>query len=112
VQSHFQVDKQTEGGASVLTLSGELDVASAGSLEQALSEVANDKHLVIDLRQLEFIDSTGLSVLVAANQRALDSGQRLGIVNGGTQVQRLLTLTGLTERLQVADTLEQLLHGA
>lgn len=112
MQSHFQVDRRTDGSASVVTLSGELDVASAGSLEQALSEVSDHQHLIIDLRQLDFIDSTGLSVLVAANQRALDSGQRLGIVNGGTQVQRLLTLTGLTERLQVADTLEQLLDGA
>jgi anti-anti-sigma factor len=49
------------------------------------------------------MDSTGLSVLVRAHQRAEESGRRLGLVNGSQQVQRLLTLTGVADRLTLAD---------
>ena len=73
---------------------------------------ALDKPLVIvDLRELEFMDSTGLSVLVKAHQRAEEQGRRFGLVNGSQQVQRLLTLTGVADRLTVVDAPEDLLGG-
>jgi anti-sigma B factor antagonist len=93
----------------VLKLSGELDVASSGALEQAVEEVSDYDRLVIDLSDLEFMDSTGLSVLVAAHQQALTAGHEFCVVQGPAQVQRLLALTGLEQRLTVAETLEQLL---
>ena len=65
--------------------------------------------LVLDLRELEFMDSTGLSILVKANQRAADAGRRFGLVKGSRQVQRLLDLTGVAERLTLVDAPEQLL---
>ena len=65
----------------------------------------------MDLRELEFLDSTGLSVLVKANRRAVEAGQRFALVRGGPQVQRLLELTGVADRLTVVDTPEELLGG-
>ena len=67
---------------------------------------------VVDLRNLEFMDSTGLSVLVRAHQRAEENGRRLGLVNGSQQVQRLLTLTGVAERLTLTDLPAELLDGS
>jgi anti-sigma B factor antagonist len=93
----------------VLKLSGELDVASSGLLEQAVEEVSDYDRLVIDLSELEFMDSTGLSVLVAAHQQSVAAGREFCVVQGPAQVQRLLALTGLEQRLTVAETLEQLL---
>jgi anti-anti-sigma factor len=114
VQSHFRVETRSEGSATVLTVTGELDLASAPALEEELEQVLNGGSglVVVDLRQLEFIDSTGLSVLVKAHQRAQDADASFGLVRGGAQVQRLLSLTGLEDRLRVAETPEELLSGA
>jgi anti-anti-sigma factor len=57
------------------------------------------------------MDSTGLSVLVKAHQRAEESGKRFALVKGSQQVQRLLSLTGVAQRLTVVDAPEQLLAG-
>jgi anti-anti-sigma factor len=105
VQSHFRVEARSQGQAYVLAVSGELDLAAASSLEGELDQAleSGSQVIVIDLRDLEFIDSTGLSVLVRAHQRAQQSNLQLGLVNPGAQVERLLSLTGLAQRL----TLEQ-----
>ena len=109
MQSHFAVDIRNEGGTAVLALKGELDLASSPALEEQLAHVADVESVIIDLRGLEFIDSTGLSVLVKAHQEAQESGRRFGVVRGSAQVQRLLGLTGLAERLAVADAPDDLL---
>ena len=93
----------------MLRLFGELDLASSPVLEEELEKVSGHQLIVIDLRELEFIDSTGLSVLVKAHQRAKDQGRELGLVKGEGQVQRLLGLTGLADRLKIADVPEELL---
>lgn len=97
----------------MLAVSGELDLASAPVLEEHLAEAFRSAGgaVIVDLRELEFIDSTGLSVLVKAHQQAQETGCDFGIVNGGAQVRRLLSLTGVTERLRVADEPDELLSG-
>jgi anti-sigma B factor antagonist len=97
----------------VLALDGELDLASSPALEEALARAfsSDASTLIIDLRQLEFMDSTGLSILVRAHQRAQDSNRRVWLVRGPTQVQRLLTLTGVADRLSLVDSPEDALAG-
>jgi anti-sigma B factor antagonist len=113
VQSHFRVEVLNEGRTSVITVSGELDLASSAALEEELARVigSESEQVVIDLRELEFMDSTGLSTLVKAHQRAEGVGKRFGLVRGPQQVQRLLSLTGVEERLRFADTPEELIGG-
>jgi anti-sigma B factor antagonist len=112
VGENFTVEVQSENRAAwVLAVTGELDLASSPALEQEL-ERANDagaKLIVVDLRGLAFMDSTGLHVLVKAHKRARDAGRRFALVQGGKQIQRLLSLTGLDEKLTVADSPEELL---
>lgn len=105
MQSHFRVETQTDGESRVLLMSGELDLAAAGSLEEELERAlsSGSPTIVLDLRDLEFIDSTGLSVLVRAHQQAQEQGVQLGLVNAGAQVERLLSLTGLADRLTLAE---------
>ena len=115
MRTPFRVEVRSDGRATVLAISGELDLASSPALESELDRVVDStgdgSMVILDLRELEFMDSTGLSVLVKANQRSQEAGRRFGLINGGRQVQRLLSLTGVAERMTVADSLEELLHG-
>jgi anti-anti-sigma factor len=106
VQSNLEVDVRDGDQAVVIGVSGELDLASSPGLEEEL-----DRHMtsgtglvIVDLRQLEFMDSTGLSVLVRAHQQATENGQRFAVVRGPAQVQRLLNLTGVADRLTLVDS--------
>ncbi len=113
MQSNFNVELHDGTQAVVIGVSGELDLASSPALERELERGAASKAelVIVDLRDLEFMDSTGLSVLVRAHQRAIENGQRFGIVKGPQQVQRLLTLTGVADRLTLADSPDELLRG-
>jgi anti-anti-sigma factor len=114
VQSNFGVEVREGELAVVVGVSGELDLASSPELESELerSTSSDAELLIIDLRELEFMDSTGLSVLVRAHQKATQSGKRFAVVKGSQQVQRLLSLTGVAERLTVVNTPEELLAGS
>ena len=111
MQSHFRLEVHNEQTATVIAVSGELDLASSPALQEELdrAQSANAQLLIIDLRELDFMDSTGLSVLVRAHQRADEQGRQLAMVKGPQQVQRLLSLTGVADRLTVVDTPEELL---
>jgi anti-sigma B factor antagonist len=110
MQSNFRVDVRSENGAPLLSVKGELDLASSPALEEEVERAVADAAplIIIDLRELEFMDSTGLSVLIRAHQRTQERGHRLAIVNGSRQVRRLLSLTGVAERLTIVDRPEQL----
>lgn len=112
MQSNFLVDTQTAGRTFTLVLSGELDLVSSPILEQAF-EVAFESELelmVVDLRGLEFMDSTGLHKIVAAQQRAVHSGRRFCLIRGAEQVQRLFDLTGVGELMTMVDSPDELLE--
>ena len=91
-------------GATMLSLVGELDLASMHLLEQELDRVgAQGQELVLDLRRLQFIDSTGLHALLRADRQRSDSGGQLTIVRGPRAVDRLFRLTGLDSRLRIVE---------
>jgi anti-anti-sigma factor len=96
------VEPQSNG---VVVVAGELSLAEAPILERHLADVlANaSSTVVVDLAGVEFIDSTGLSVLVRAQQQASERGIEFGVQNPRAQAHRLLSLTGLEERLTIAD---------
>jgi anti-anti-sigma factor len=114
VESSFQVQVRNADRGAVIVVSGELDLASAPTLEEELDRAAaNGADLVIvDLRELEFIDSTGLGLLIKANRQAEEAGRRFAIVRGQSQVQRLLGVTGIEQRLTLVDSPEELLETA
>lgn len=113
MQSEFRVDVRQEKGGTVIAVSGELDLASSPALEAELDRVfdSDEPVVILDLRQLDFMDSTGLSVLIRAHQTAENADRRLWLVKGPPQVQRLLTLTGVGERLDLVDAPEDALGG-
>jgi anti-anti-sigma factor len=113
VQSQFHVEVREEEEATVIALSGELDLASSPELEERLEQVfgSGAQVVILDLRELDFMDSTGLSVLVKAHQTAEAAGRQLCLVKGTPQVQRLLSLTGVADRLRLLDSPEEALSG-
>jgi anti-sigma B factor antagonist len=84
-------------------LTGELDISSASSVESRLIEIEQrePERLILDLRRVNFIDSTGLSMIINADGRAKKAGRRLTIVSGEGVPQRILRTVGLEDRLDV-----------
>jgi anti-sigma B factor antagonist len=84
-------------------LTGELDISSASSVESRLIEVEQrePERLILDLRRVNFIDSTGLSMIINADGRARKAGRRLTIVSGDGVPRRILRTVGLEDRLDV-----------
>lgn len=74
---------------------GELDLASAAALEEEVRELRRSgfDEIVIDLRHLRFLDSTGLRLLLSLRNQAKRDGHRLRLVRGPRQVQRVFDLT-------------------
>jgi anti-sigma B factor antagonist len=101
----LDVTTEQHPGQTRVVLSGELDIASADGLEKQLAaiEVDSPATLVLDLRGVEFIDSTGLRSVVAADGRARSHGRRLAVVHGPNAVARLLTVTQLDQRLEIVE---------
>lgn len=113
MQGQFRVEVRNEAGGTVIGVSGELDLASSPTLEESLERVfeSGTPVVILDLRELDFMDSTGLSLLIRAHQTAENAERRLVLVQGPPQVQRLLSLTGVGERLAVVDAPEDALGG-
>jgi anti-sigma B factor antagonist len=112
VGEHLHVGVQKHDHAIVVvSLDGELDLASVPLLESeiARAEVRDAAKLVIDLRGLQFIDSTGLRAIFEAHAGARERGQEFAVTRGSEQVQRLLSITRLGEHLPVIDSPEQML---
>ena len=84
---------------------GELDIAAAHELEQMLrGAVVRARLLVLDLRDLTFIDSSGAHVIVDVSVRANRTPCRLVVIHGSPQVQRMFAITGLDRLFEtVAD---------
>jgi anti-anti-sigma factor len=101
--SPFEVTIEEHAGAVHARLAGELDISSAPRLEEVLGRVEADGPplLVLDLSGLDFMDSTGLRLLIGADARARGAGRRLVLIQGNEMVQRVLRLTRLDERLEI-----------
>ncbi|HEY1359351.1 MAG TPA: STAS domain-containing protein [Thermoleophilaceae bacterium] len=107
----LDVKEDRMSAAQALELTGELDAASAPALRERLAEVATRGKgpLVIDLSALEFIDSTGLSVLLNAKRRLTRRGRGLALVCPPGHVRRILEVTQLLDTLDCHSSREDAL---
>ncbi len=91
----------------VIALSGELDLATVPVAEaELLRAEASQELIVLDLRGLTFIDSTGLRLIIGADRRARERGASFVIVHAVPQVRRLLELSGIAAHLDVFESLD------
>jgi anti-anti-sigma factor len=94
----FTVRTERRGDTAVVVPSGELDLATAPALEGALArafEAAGDGSVVLDLRELGFIDSSGLRTLLTARRRAEEAGASFSLVAGHRGLERTLEIAGV-----------------
>jgi anti-anti-sigma factor len=91
-------------GVACIYLAAELDIASAPRFERVLRRAELQARLVVlDLRDLTFMDSFGLRLIAASDRRTQQMGRRLVLLRGPPQVQRLLAVTEAGEGLEVAE---------
>jgi anti-sigma B factor antagonist len=97
----FSISDDTD--PPVLTVRGEVDLASAPKLAAAMTELMDrgHTHVAVDLGAVEFIDSSGLGVLVGSLRRLRDDGGDLVLRAASPPVTRILELTGLDGLLPV-----------
>jgi anti-anti-sigma factor len=91
-----------------IVLTGEADLLGAPNIEAALrnASASEPELIVIDLRNLTFIDSSGLHALITGHELCRARGHELRIIPGPENVQRLVELTGLKESLPFTDAAE------
>jgi anti-sigma B factor antagonist len=97
-------------GVTSIALTGELDMATASILNDQLTAVeqGDSRTIVLDLRDLRFIDSSGLHALVRAYRRSETDGHRLLLVRANPSVRRLCEMTGTEFLLETIGTAEPL----
>ena len=95
----------------ILALEGELDMASSTLLQEALARAncEGTGTVVLDLRGVRFLDSSGLKAIFRARKAVRERGQQFAVTPGSAQVQRLLSLTHLDEHLRTIDSPDALL---
>jgi anti-sigma B factor antagonist len=95
---------ERDGDRHVIELLGELDIAGASRMEEELLRVESTDaaSIVVDLRGLEFIDSTGIRLLVMAAHPSR-AGDRFALLRGPAQVHRVFEITDLASRLPFTD---------
>src|SRR6187200_706831 len=94
----FSVRTEQHGDAAVVIPTGDLDLATAPALEDALSRSFDGDgggRVVLDLRELEFIDSSGLRTLLTARRRAEEAGAQFSLVAGHRGLERTLEIAGV-----------------
>jgi anti-sigma B factor antagonist len=105
--ANLDFETTRNGTVAVIAPTGELDLSGAALLEDEFDRLASESELstlVLDLRQLEFMDSSGLRLVVLADMRAREAGRRFVLVKGAETVHRVFEITRMSERLEfVAD---------
>jgi anti-sigma B factor antagonist len=101
----FRVEVSAGPDEAVVAAFGEVDLASADELRRPIVELldAGARSVLVDLRGVTFLDSTGIHVLVAAHRHAGALGARMPLVLGGRATRRVLELTGLMDHFEIVD---------
>jgi anti-sigma B factor antagonist len=111
-RSEFSVSLRREGAAAVVTPAGEIDIATVAAVrEELLSAEEGADVVVLDLREVTFFDTQGISLVIEEQLRLSNTGTRLVVVRAPPLVHRLFDIAGVTPRLTVVDDPSEALGG-
>ena len=101
----FEIERRDDTVQVHLVLRGDLDLYNAPAFDDALVAVEGEKWptLVLDLRELQFMDSMALRLIMRTQARAEQDGRRLVLVRGPEHISRVLALSGLDKHLELVD---------
>ena len=109
----FSTSLERRDDAAIVTMQGDLDIATEAQATADLARAMDGAELlIVDLRELSFLDSTGVRVLLAADLRARENGMRFGLVRGDGMIARLLDVTRIDQRFPVVDDPDELIGGS
>ena len=108
----LSVTSRQEGTRTVIAVGGEIDVYTAPSLRERLNELVAAGHydLVVDMEKVEFLDSTGLGVLVGGLKRVRSYDGTLRLVCSQEKILKVFRITGLTKVFPIHATLQEALE--
>jgi stage II sporulation protein AA (anti-sigma F factor antagonist) len=99
----FSVERIDLGDEVILSLRGEFDLSGVGAFNSAVPAAAPEKSVILDLRRLSFLDSSGLQAIINLHRRAGTEGWSLLLKGPQRQVVRLLQLTGADQHLTLVE---------
>jgi len=104
----ISVATREEAGRSVLAVKGEVDVHTAPELDAALTQVveAGSYKIIVDLSAVDFLDSTGLGVLVKALKRVREHDGSLAVITTTDRISKVFRITGLDTAIGLHSTLQ------
>src|SRR5579862_4364866 len=104
----LSLSTRTEGGKTVVTVGGEIDVYTAPKLREQLIDLVStgNYHLVVDMENVDFLDSTGLGVLVGGLKRVRAHDGSLRLVCTQERILKIFRITGLTKVFPIHTTVE------
>jgi anti-sigma B factor antagonist len=108
----LSLNHRQEGDRTVLEVAGEVDVYTAPKLREKLVELVGEGnyHLVVDMTKVEFLDSTGLGVLVGGLKRVRSHEGSLALVCTQERILKIFRITGLTKVFPIHDSLDDALQ--
>lgn len=103
------IDSRPEGDWSVIEVKGEVDVYTAPKLREKIVDLVNQgsTQLIVDLEGVEFLDSTGLGVLVGGLKRVKSHDGTLALVCTKPKILKVFSITGLSKVFPIYDRIEQ-----
>ncbi len=109
VMQRFKViERDLDSDCRNIQVEGELDLAVAERLDEALAKaIAECNRVLVGLERCEFIDSSGIAVILRAHSRMEGEGKRLAVYGPTAQVLRVLSMTGLTGNGLVFDSADE-----
>ena len=109
MEQEFHIEERIDRGLPVIAVVGEIDVATAPQLREALHQVIAQGHptVVLDLLGVTFLDSTALGVLVGGLKRCRELGGELHVVVTDARIKKIFEITGLVKVFPIVDTLSE-----
>ncbi|HTL23758.1 MAG TPA: STAS domain-containing protein [Mycobacteriales bacterium] len=103
------LESREEGDRTVVAVGGEIDVYTAPKLREQLVDLVNDGryHLVVDMEAVEFLDSTGLGVLVGGLKRVRAHDGSLRLVCTQERILKIFRITGLTKVFPIHESVSE-----
>ena len=106
-EEQLAVEARTHRRTALVALRGELDILTVSKVAEVIDglepQADGVRHLVLDLRGLTFMDSTGLHELIRQNEFARSNRHNLAVVRGTEAIERLLDVTGVKDNLVLVD---------
>jgi anti-sigma B factor antagonist len=110
-QVEIEIERRTEGGWDVLDVAGEVDLSTAPELRSRIEDLLDEgsRRVVVDLADVSFMDSSGLSVLVSGFKSMREAGGEMAVVCPNASIAKIFSITGLDRVFSIHPSLDEAL---